>query len=76
MLVVGREGRLVLPATLWMLARLREEVKGLEDGGWEVRRNIFGTRSERVLSVGGKERREVGSVRGEVSGPFCLWLSW
>jgi hypothetical protein len=57
-LVVGREGRLVLPATLWMLARLREEVKGLEEGGWEVRRNILKKRA--CLSVGGEKREERG----------------
>lgn len=39
--VVGRS-LVVLPEVLLMLARLREEVKGLERASWVVRRNMFG----------------------------------
>ena len=39
--MVGRS-LVVLPEVLLMLARLREEVKGLERASWVVRRNMFG----------------------------------
>lgn len=43
--VVGRS-LVVLPEVLLMLARLREEVKGLERASWVVRRNMLGERME------------------------------
>lgn len=43
--MVGRS-LVVLPEVLLMLARLREEVKGLERASWVVRRNMLGERME------------------------------
>ena len=79
--MVGRS-LVVLPEVLLMLARLREEVKGLERASWVVRRNMFGEgmegESECVCVYVGERKWKVFDWDGsEVQLPFCFAvLEW